>query len=256
MSRKFYIENNDNLITGQVISLAGDEFNHIINVSRKRVDDVLQMIDGNGSDITAQITSINKKDLSLKIVDIKPSVAETTNDVTVFQALVKGDKFELITQKLTELGVKKIVPFSSEFCQVKPNTTRLDRLEKISIEALKQCGRAKKVEIDSVNSFNQMLGNLSNYDLVLFAYENASENLSQKVFENLKKQPLSVALIIGSEGGFSQSEVSQILSQKNVKIVSMGKRILRAETASIALSSVVMFLLNEWRVWKKKKFVF
>ena len=93
-----------------------------------------------------------------------------------------------------------------------------------------------------------MLGNLSNYDLVLFAYENASENLSQKVFENLKKQPLSVALIIGSEGGFSQSEVSQILSQKNVKIVSMGKRILRAETASIALSSVVMFLLNEWRV--------
>lgn len=244
MARKFYIENPNGYSVGQSHELSGDEFLHAIKVLRHTVGDELSIIDGFGYEYNSIIEKVNKNSFSLKILDKSPSLSETNSDVTVFQALVKGDKFELITQKLTELGVKKIVPFESEFCQVKKNTTRLDRLEKISIEALKQCGRAKKVEIDAVKTFDQVLEILSQYDVVIFAYEKASDNLSQTFFENTKN--LKVAIVVGSEGGFSQSEAKKLAGLKNVKTISLGNRILRAETASIALTSVIMFCLGEW----------
>lgn len=248
MARKFYVSYNGELTSNQTVVLSGDEYNHIVNVSRKKVDEQIVLVDGKGNDIIAQIVSIGKKDVTIKIIDIVKSQVECDNNVVVFQALVKGDKFELITQKLTEIGVKKIVPFCSEFCQVKPNTTRLDRLEKIGVEALKQCGGAKKIEIENIRTFEQMLDEVKKCDLVLFAYENSTDNLSQQLFAGLENKPLSVGLIVGSEGGFSQAEVQKLISLKNVKIISMGKRILRAETACIALASVTMFLLDEWKV--------
>ena len=245
MARKFYIKTENTFEYNQQIMVDGDEFNHIANVLRYKVGDVLNVIDGSGTDYTCKILEINKKNLVLIVEGLKDCNAETKNNVTVYQALVKGDKFELIIQKLTELGVKKLVPFHSEFCQVKPNTTRLDRLEKISIEALKQCGRAKKVEIDNILTFEKMVDSLKNYDTVIFAYENATLSLSKQMFST-EKTCKNVAIIVGSEGGFSKTEVDLLLKLPNLKMVTMGNRILRAETASIALTSVVMYLLDEW----------
>ena len=245
--RRFYIKTDKAYEFEQEIVVSGEEFNHIVNVLRYNEGDKLIVIDGCGSEYYSVIEKINKKDLVLKIENILDSKSETKANVTVFQALVKGDKFELIIQKLTELGVKKLVPFSSNFCQVKPNTTRLDRLEKISIEALKQCGRAKKVEIDTIKSLNEVLNLLKEYDKVIFAYENETTSLENKDLLNEKNEPYKkVAIIIGSEGGFSEDESNKIRSLTNVKCVSLGNRILRAETASISLTSVVMFLLGEW----------
>lgn len=246
MARKFYLENKNGFEVGQSLELSGDEFLHAIKVLRHNVGDELSIIDGFGFDYNSIIEKVSKNSFTLKILDKTPSLSETKSDVTVFQALVKGDKFELITQKLTELGVKQIVPFESEFCQVKKNTTRLDRLEKISIEALKQCGRSKKVEIETVKTFSQMIEMLAEFDVVIFAYEKAFDNLSQTFFESKKGQ--KVAIVVGSEGGFSQSEAEKIASQKNVKTISLGNRILRAETASIALTSTIMFCLGEWNL--------
>ena len=247
MARKFFIKTEKSFEVGQTIIVSGEEFNHIANVLRNKVGDKLSVIDGSGTDFECGITQINKKDLSLKIVDAKDNNSETSSNVTVYQALVKGDKFELIIQKLTELGIKTFVPFESEFCQVKKSTTRLDRLEKISIEALKQCGRSKKVEIKNILTFNEMLNSLIKFDKVIFAYENSNTSLIKDDLLDKNKKPLkNVAIIIGSEGGFSESENEKILSKLNVKQISLGNRILRAETASISLTSVVMFLLNEW----------
>lgn len=244
MARKFYIQNS--LTKNSIVTIDGDEFLHITKVLRKKVGDKICLINDSGNDYTAEIIDIAKNNLQIKIVDESISKTETTNNVTVFQALVKADKFELITQKLTELGVKSIVPFYSSFCQVKPNTTRLDRLEKISIEALKQCGRSKKVEIENVITFDQMRQSLSKFDIVLFAYENSCIDLKKELIQSNENKSQNIAIIIGSEGGFSEEENNQLLALKNVKQVSLGNRILRAETASVALTSVVMFLLGEW----------
>ena len=139
------------------------------------------------------------------------------------------------------MGISKFVPFYSEFCQVKPNTTRLDRLEKISIEALKQCGRSKKLEIKEVISFNDLINELEDYDEVIFAYEKATSPLNLETLKNKN----NIAIIIGSEGGFSEKEANALTSLKNIKTISLGKRILRAETASIALSTLVLFGVGE-----------
>lgn len=246
MSKKFYLENLSNCTINDCLQFDGEEFSHIALVLRKSVGDILCFIDGSGYDYIAQIGTIGKKNMTIKVLSKTLSQNETKTNVTVFQALVKGDKFELITQKLTELGVNKIIPFSSEFCQVKPNTTRLDRLSKISVEALKQCGRAKKVEIDSISTFDQMIEKTKQFDLVLFAYENSSNNIDEKELSTFAGK--NVAIIVGSEGGFSEKETDMLSKLSNVRTISLGKRILRAETASIALTSAVMFSLGEWKI--------
>lgn len=246
MARKFYIESKESFNIGQEILVEGDEFLHISRVMQKKVGDEIIVINGSGYDYNCLIKTIDKKSLILKITNCNICPTETKSNIALFQALVKGDKFELIMQKITELGVKKLVPFSSTFCQVKPNTTRLDRLEKISIEALKQCGRATKVEIESILSFNQMLESLKTYDKVIFAYENATNNLDKNSLTINGKLAENVAIIVGSEGGFNESETEQISKLNNAVTISLGKRILRAETAAISLTSVIMFLLNEW----------
>ena len=246
MARKFYIKQDRSFEFNQKIEVEGEEFNHIVNVMRKKVGDQICVIDGSGTDYECEIEEIGKKKLILKILKMQDNNSETNSNVTVFQALVKGDKFELIIQKLTELGVKKVVPFESEFCQVKKSTTRLDRLEKISIEALKQSGRSKKVEITEILSFQEMLKALKNYDKVVFAYENSKTSLTKNDLSESGKPLKNVALIVGREGGFSEKENEEIIKQKNVQQISMGNRILRAETAAISLTSVVMFLLDEW----------
>lgn len=248
MPKKYFIKTEKSFQFEDNIVVDGEEFLHIVNVMRKKVNDEICVIDGSGSDYFCTIIEINKKNLVLKINDIKDCNSETKADVTCFQALVKGDKFELIIQKSTELGVKNFVPFSSEFCQVKPNTTRLDRLEKISVEALKQCGRAKKLAISGIKTFDEMIETLKDFDVVIFAYENSKLNLSEEMLKIDGKFAQKVAIVVGSEGGFSEKEIDKLTNIENIKVISMGNRILRAETAAISLASVVMFLLGEWKV--------
>lgn len=241
MARKFYIGSDRDYKINDEIVINGEEFNHIKNVLRYRVGDELTVIDGRGNNYLCKINSINKNDLILGIYNLEKSEADPKINVVVYQALVKGEKLELIVQKLTELGISKFVPFYSEFCQVGPNTTRIDRLEKISIEALKQCGRSKKLEISDIISFNDLIPQLKIYDEVIFAYEKSTNPLN---FENLKVKN-NIAIIIGSEGGFSEKEANALISLKNINAISLGKRILRAETAAIALSTLVLFGVGE-----------
>ena len=241
MARNIFIEQNQ-IEENDKIKLTGEEFNHLINVLRYKENDEIIVCNNSGYKYLSKIISIAKKEAVLQVLEKQESKQEPKFQIDVFQALVKGEKFELLAQKLTEIGVSSIIPFSSEFCQVKPNTTRLDRLNKISVEACKQCGRAKSLEISKILSFDEMIDSLSCYEKVFFAYE--------KEVELLKIEPLKynkIALIIGSEGGFSDNESQKIASLKNVQTISLGNRILRAETASIVLSSTLMFLSTKER---------
>jgi len=241
MARNIFIEQNQ-IEENDKIKLVGEEFNHLINVLRYRENDEVIVCNNSGYKFLSKIISISKKEAILLVLEKQESRQEPKVKIDVFQALVKGEKFELLAQKLTEIGVSSIIPFSSEFCQVKPNTTRLDRLNKISIEACKQCGRAKSLDISKILSFDEMLDSLSGYDKVFFAYE--------KEKSLLQIEPLNydkIALIIGSEGGFSDNESQRLASLKNVQTISLGNRILRAETATIFLSSNLMFLSTKER---------
>lgn len=240
MARRFFV-NSESILPNGTITIVGEEYNHIVNVLRAKENDELTICDNSGFDYICSIFKIEKKSLILKILNKEENKQEPKTKITVFQALVKGDKFDLIAQKLTELGATTLVPFESQFATVKASTTRTDRLQKISVEAAKQCGRAKSLKILPVQTFEQVLKMLDQFDIVVFAYENSKANLKDQL-TNKKNS----AIIIGSEGGFSTEEVEKLQKHKNVVTISLGNRILRAETACIVLTGIVGYCLKEW----------
>jgi len=145
----------------------------------------------------------------------------------------------LIVQKLTELGVKNFYPFESEFITSKDKMGKSNKLQEISHQSVKQCKRSIPMIVHNTLSFKEMIEKLKDFDMVIFANEcERSEKLDFKLKGN-------VAIIVGSEGGFSENEIASIVNS-GAKSITMGRRILRAETAAIALTSVVMFTMGEW----------
>ena len=185
---------------------------------------------------------MSKGDTSVTIVDKVDNIYNSKSDVTVFQALVKADNMSLIIQKLTELGVKTFIPFESDFITSKDKFGKTSKFQEVSNQSIKQCKRSIPMKVEETLTFNKMLEKLKEFDIILFANEcERQDKLSTLDIEKDKK----VAIIIGSEGGFSSVEIDRLIAV-GAKSISLGKRILRAETATIALSSVVMFLLGEW----------
>jgi 16S rRNA (uracil1498-N3)-methyltransferase len=200
----------------------------------------VECFDGGDKILVCEITSITKQTTTLKVLSSYTCEANPTQKVTLLQALPKGEKLELIIQKASEIGITEIKTFSSQFTIAKPNDNKLSRFEKIAISAAKQCGRSAVIKLSPNMTFKQMLSSLDEYDLVIFANETENNTGLQKLI----KKDLNIALIVGSEGGFSKDEIDAIIA-KGAKSISLGKRILRAETAAIALSAVVMYELGE-----------
>ena len=148
----------------------------------------------------------------------------------------------LIVQKLTELGIKTFIPFESQFITSKDKFNKQEKLQIISNQSIKQCKRSIPMEVKPTMSFNNMVKALKDYDVVIFANETEqSKNLNEIKLNSQQK----IAIIVGSEGGFSEKECEEIANSGGSSIT-LGKRILRAETASIGLASVVMYLIGEW----------
>ncbi len=236
--RRFLAEkiNNDRVV------LDGIEHNHLKNVLRLKEGDEVVVVCGDEYDYICEIEKISKGDTILKVKDRTQNKYNPSADVTVFQALTKNDNMTLIVQKLTELGVKTFIPFESQFITSKDKYSKREKLQTISNQSIKQCKRSIPMNILDTQSFNSMIKSLNDYDLVVFANETEkTQNLSEVKFDKNSK----VALIIGSEGGFSDEECVKITEAGGVS-VSLGRRILRAETASIGLTSVVMCMMGEW----------
>ncbi len=203
------------------------EYNHLALVLRCKVGELFTVCFNDGYDNTAQVTSVNKDTVFLDIIDTVKNKSESKFDVTLFVGVIKGDGMDLCVQKAVELGVNHIVPFVSKYTIASCETVKANRLTKISQEASKQCCRARLVNVDTAISFNQMLDKLDSFDQVLFCNERGGKNL----FSMINNQAKTIAVVIGSEGGFSDEEAN-ILSSKCIS-VSLGERILRAETACI-----------------------
>ena len=208
----------------------GEEFLHLKTVLRMKEGDDVVVLDGSEREFICKITQM-KKDFAIAHVEsTQKCLALPKKDIALFQALTKREKMEMIVQKAVELGMKTLIPFSSEFCVAKDSMGKKDRLEKIVYGACKQCECSVPMKIADTLKFDDMLICASKYDLVLFANERAGKNMN---YEELKKAK-SIAIIVGPEGGFSEEEKKRIIDG-GAKSISLGKRILRSETASIVM---------------------
>lgn len=238
--RRFFIKKK--LEVGNTYLIDGIEHNHMKNVMRMKVGDTAIFVCGDEFDYIGEIVSLSKGDTRILITDKQKNIYNPNADVTVFQALVKSDNMSLIVQKLTELGVKTLVPFESEFITSKDKFNKTVKLQDVSNQSIKQCKRSIPMKVEGTISFNTLKNILNKYDVVIFANEcERTFNLNQLDIKTTDK----VAIIIGSEGGFSVDEIKELTSN-GAKSISLGKRILRAETAAIALTSVIMCKLGEW----------
>lgn len=235
--KRYYI--NAELSQGNTVSLDGEEFHHLKNVMRSRVGDNVTLFNGSPINATCEIVNINKNNADIKVLNVEQNLAEPTINLTLFQAVCKGDKLSLITQKVTELGVSNMCVFYSQFTDIKDKTSKLDKLERVSISASKQCGRSSFINFSGVMDFKAMIEEAKKLDKVYVAYENEDNN---SLFNSLvtDSNHKNIGLIIGAEGGFSEQEID-LLKQNNMEIVTLGKRILRTETAAIVGSSTILF---------------
>lgn len=238
MSKRFITDESNINIVEKNIKLKGDELHHI-NVLRHKTGDNIYI-----NEYEVEIIKINKDILEGKIIGKLPQKGIPKVNITLIQSYLKSDKMEYVVQKAVELGVKNIVPVISKNTVVKmeekDKQKKVERLSKIVKEAVEQCGRTDIVNVDCVQQLSKL--DLSVYDKVLICHETSNVNLKATI--NNLENANNIAILIGPEGGFDDSEVSQILKNDNATDVSLGERILRAETASLALLSILNYELN------------
>lgn len=235
--RRFFAENIDT--SGGSVILTGDEARHIASVLRMTAGDRVLLIDGSGAECVSEIESVGEGSVALRIIERREGAAEPDTLVTLFQCLPKQGKMEVIIQKCVELGVRGIVPAVSRRCVVKMNgnDNKLTRWNKVSQEASKQCGRAFVPEVTAPIQLDKV--DFSEYGLVLLAYENESErSLKQALRDHAGVK--TIAIVIGPEGGFEPAEVES-MTERGAVTVSLGRRILRTETAGMAMLAQIMY---------------
>jgi len=233
--KRFFVGDNPEINP----TLSGEEFKHAINVLRIKEGDEILVCDNSGYEYVCKVIKISKNELSFSVISKDVCSTETKNNVTLVCGYLKGDKTELVVQKAVELGVKEIITFSSKFSSSYINENKLARLNKVSVEAAKQCGRAIAPKVTYADTLEKALNACAHVKNKLFACEFATKN--EVDFGSLSGD---TTIVIGSEGGFSIEENDLALSL-GFKTVFLGKRILRAETACISLTAIVMHSLKE-----------
>lgn len=230
------------------ITLRGEDAHHVSRSLRMAVGDPLTVCDMQGKEYTCQIEGFDEdRAVYAQILQVKEAENEPPCYIRLFQALPKGDKLDTVIQKAVECGASEIVPFESERCVVrmKPEAEarKTERRQKIAAEAAKQCGRSVLPGVRSTVSFEEMLLLASESELCLFCYEgDGTLPLGRVLRETLgEKGARSVSVIIGSEGGFSLREVNAA-QDAGMRLVGLGKRILRTETASGFVLSCLAFV--------------
>lgn len=244
--QKFFV--NDEQIKGDRIEIIGTDVNHIINVLRMRKEDKVQINNTSTSEnYIAEIIEYGSENIICKIIEKIASKSETNVDVEIFQGLPKADKMELIIQKTTEIGVKKIIPVAMERSIVKLDEKdaikKIERWQKIAEVAAKQSKRDIIPKIENVTKITDIYSKIADYDLFIVAYE--EENiltLKEVLRSNMKAKKIGV--LVGPEGGIDITEV-QKLRENGAIVVTLGNRILRTETAPIVLASNIIYELEK-----------
>ena len=230
------------------IVITGAYVNHIRNVLRMRADEEVLIADGQGAEYRCKLTELSENEVRAQILWKLDGNAELASAITLFQGLPKSDKMDFIVQKCVELGVDRIVPVSTKRAVVKLDAkkeqTRLKRWNTISESAAKQSGRGVIPEVSGVMSFGKALEEAKKLDVLLIPYERAEHMTETRRVMGEIKPGQSVGIFIGPEGGFEESEVEEAVAA-GAQAITLGRRILRTETAGLAVMAMLSYLLEE-----------
>ena len=243
---RFFVEPSQ--IGEKEIVITGPDVNHIRNVLRMRAGEELLAADGHGSEYRCILRELQDSEIRAEICRRLGSSAELPSRITLFQGLPKSDKMDLIIQKCVELGVFRVVPMTTKRTVVKLDAkkeeSRRKRWTAVSESAAKQSGRGIIPEISGVKSFREAVEEAGELDVCLIPYEKA-ENMA-RTREILSGIPAgaSIGVFIGPEGGFEEEEVREAMAA-GARPITLGRRILRTETAGMAVLAMLGYLLEE-----------
>ena len=238
--RRFFLDAG--IVAGETVELGAEETRHLRDVLRLGIGDEASVFDGRGHEFACEIQSIGKRSAQLRVLTgIDPAAPESLLDLTVAATVIPGDKYDLIVQKSVELGVSMLIPMTTLRCEVKPSDAakRLERWQRIAMEATKQCGRAQLMKVAEPRDFKEMLEDLAT-TAVLF-----SERDGQP-FDKLQVDRSSLTILYGPKGGWDDAELD-LARQRGVSVVTFGGRILRAETAAIAITAILQHRFGDMR---------
>lgn len=244
---KFFIDENH--IYDNYAEITGDDVKHIYKVLRLKLEDKVYINNCNGKEYIGEITEITKQSVSLKIIEEVQVNNESPVEIYLFQGLPKSTKLELIIQKSTELGVKEVTPIItnrvlSAIKNIDKESKKMERWNKIALEACKQCKRTLIPTINEIIEFDKAINLLKEMDLILVPYENAENYGIKKVINDTKSDVSKIGIVIGPEGGFEEEEIN-MLKEIGAKIITLGPRILRTETAGLVAISLIMYELGD-----------
>ena len=241
----FYIEGSGGI--GLEVMLKSEDAKHAAQVMRMQSGEEFYAVDESGRRFLAELREVSKEKCTA-LLQNELSDNEANVCITVYQGLPKAEKMELVTQKLTELGAKGLVPVKMERCIVKldekDGRKRAERLQKIAREAAKQCKRGGCLEVSEPKTWKQLKNTFENdHDLILVPWEDAAGyglKAARAEFPDAK----NIAIVIGPEGGMSENEV-RALEELGARQITLGPRILRTETAAIAACTMAMLLWGD-----------
>ena len=227
----------------QTVTLTGDEAKHLRSVLRLKVGDEVSVFNGEGQEFKCTVAQLRRDEVELdQQEEIQPTHPESPLSLTLGVALLKGEKFDLVVQKATELGVTNIVPVMTRHADIHLRDAsdaekRVTRWRRIAMEAAKQCGRARVPAIEMPESFDSVIQHGAAEVRLLFSERDGE---AFRVAGSVK----SVVAVVGSEGGWSDEELS-LAREAGWQIVTLGGRVLRAETAAITVSVLMQHLYGD-----------
>ena len=244
--RRFFIEQTK--ITSTKIFITGSDAAHIKKVLRMKSGDRIGLFDGRGFEYEARIKNLLAGSVEVSITKRFLSASESPVQIIVAQALLKDKKMDILARQLTEIGITKLIPFTSIRSVPRPDKKRLSarrkRWEKIAIEALKQCRRGHVTEIGETITFNDIIKIDDECDLKIVFWENESKPISDAVQQVHDRHYKKILVVLGPEGGFTEKEIEDAEACGFVT-ASLGPRILRAETAAVAACTILQYIFGD-----------
>lgn len=252
--RRFFTE-PDNVDRESASLVIYEDASHISRVLRMQPGDMIKVFDGSGFEYEAEIEEISERSTRCKIKNSRKSSLEPTTKVTLFQGIPKSGKLDVIVQKAVELGVFEVVPVSMSRSVARiegpKSDKKIERLNKISREAAKQCGRGVVPAVTVPVNFDELIARLGEFDLGLMLYEelghDGKRDLKRILRSDTGREAVRIAVIVGPEGGLADEEAEAFLALGGGKFFAagLGERILRTETAGSTALSIIMYEKDE-----------
>lgn len=243
--RRFFVE--PGLLQGESGVISGELRRHLATVLRLKVGDTVRLADGTGREAIATITALENEGIRVDLESVPVDAAVGNGPrITLYQGLPKGEKLELILQKCTELGANAIVPFMAARSVTRleegKREQRVARWQKIALEAARQSGRERVPRVDFAPCLAELLEE-KDHDLRIMLWEDETEQGLRQLLESTPR-PGSIAVIVGPEGGLTPDEAARA-AEAGYRPVSLGRRILRTETAGLAVVSILQYLWGD-----------